>query len=1026
MQIADAIGSIGTKLEEGQVFQSGIDGQSAPYRDDAGNLQVDLRSNYSETGRAYNRAAMQGFAARSALDIRKAAQALSTEHTGDVKAFESAWHGFKNQFLSNAPKEMRGVVSGLLDEEGQQFALGVSEQRRKRDIQVAKGDMEATKQMYMDDLFTLARSGGVNTEQYKSTSGKLVSLLDELATNPDFAYSAKQAEIEKRRVESAAIGYSLVGNVDDLVGAGNTAGALKLIDRVRTDTSLTLSLPERNQLAGMMRERITAQKAIWDEEAKPFLAKGKDLTDQFKAGYGYDSPDYAAVYQGLWQTGKFSEAAKLANDRDMYRDQYARKSANTPTGSLVSYTGNLMRPNLDASSGRKLGQSGPSEARAFLLARSNKDASHVDGMDAGFGNKLASLIQAAPPGIAEKLGIYSGARSVERQTELWNDALKKYGSVAEARKWVAPPPGVAGSKGSNHNHGTAADLSYNGQSLKNAPPEVVDWLHSHAKDFGLKFPLSNENWHIEDDSTRRGASSGPTPAWVRDPDYVKGLRDAVTDRYELHFDDFKQMFTKGNIPSLDEIQTLADAIPQFTSDSLRLKYSEVLRGAEFLQNLELQYPDKSDRDAVITAIEAGMQSDGATIAQHQAVQSYREAETAQAKALKDDPIGYGASRYSQSVGALSGFPSGNDPDAINAAVASRQRAGMALVSAGEISSPPSVFRPSDFNALGQIWRSDDPAALNSLTSSLLQMPSDTFEATLEDPKYKDIISGAAVSVDPNKHMAAMQQLQTLSEHVGIGAVERTYSKDIVDRLQDWQARVRYYGPEEAKDWLKQRNDPKWQERVRPLVTAGEKEARKASVNDLTGQIGNAWFTNPDAPTDALTQRMMLNDYVTLVGERNGALNDIGKAKEQAVIRMREKWSASAAVNGRVMLYAPESFYPDVNGSKDWMSDQLSEFASARGMDIDRLSLVSDTKTEGEIQNKQLPGYLVAKVDPETGFEDILTDDDGNIVRVFFDPDRAASLARDKLIQQRKYAKDVSDRTNALFEQMNRMPEDATR
>ena len=124
-------------------------------------------------------------------------------------------------------------------------------------------------------------------------------------------------------------------------------------------------------------------------------------------------------------------------------------------------------------------------------------------MQPQFASGIAAMIQGAPPGIAEGLGVLSGTRSIERQTVLWNEALAKYGSPEAARKWVAPPGN------SKHNHGEAADLSYNGKSLKHAPPEVIAWVHQNAAQFGLHFPLANENWHVEPLGSR-GGPGGPT------------------------------------------------------------------------------------------------------------------------------------------------------------------------------------------------------------------------------------------------------------------------------------------------------------------------------------------------------------------------------------------------------------------------------------------------------------------------------------------------------------------------------------
>lgn len=104
---------------------------------------------------------------------------------------------------------------------------------------------------------------------------------------------------------------------------------------------------------------------------------------------------------------------------------------------------------------------------------------------AAFQTALNKMIAAS----GGKLKIKSGTRSTARQTQLWNAALKKYGSAEKARKWVAPPGH------SNHERGLAADLAYSDALSK-------QWAHEHAGEFGLNFPLSNEDWHIELRGTR--------------------------------------------------------------------------------------------------------------------------------------------------------------------------------------------------------------------------------------------------------------------------------------------------------------------------------------------------------------------------------------------------------------------------------------------------------------------------------------------------------------------------------------------
>lgn len=108
----------------------------------------------------------------------------------------------------------------------------------------------------------------------------------------------------------------------------------------------------------------------------------------------------------------------------------------------------------------------------------------ISGLDSMFRNALESMIAAAPENIRAGLTIGSGYRSVERQAELWDAALKKYGDPEIADNWVARPGK------SNHNRGLAADLKF-------ASPEVKAWVHANAGRYGLHFPMSWEPWHIE-------------------------------------------------------------------------------------------------------------------------------------------------------------------------------------------------------------------------------------------------------------------------------------------------------------------------------------------------------------------------------------------------------------------------------------------------------------------------------------------------------------------------------------------------
>ncbi len=78
--------------------------------------------------------------------------------------------------------------------------------------------------------------------------------------------------------------------------------------------------------------------------------------------------------------------------------------------------------------------------------------------------------------------VKSGRRSPEYQKQLLNEAISKYGSEAEAARWVATPNRSA------HVSGDAVDIG---------PSGATAWLSAHGAQYGLCQIYANEPWHFE-------------------------------------------------------------------------------------------------------------------------------------------------------------------------------------------------------------------------------------------------------------------------------------------------------------------------------------------------------------------------------------------------------------------------------------------------------------------------------------------------------------------------------------------------
>jgi len=84
------------------------------------------------------------------------------------------------------------------------------------------------------------------------------------------------------------------------------------------------------------------------------------------------------------------------------------------------------------------------------------------------------------------IAIRSGWRSVNHQQQLFDAAVKKYGSARAATKWVLPP------KDSMHTFGLAIDIRYSG-NVRGAS----FWFQKYSSHFGLCRRYQNEWWHYE-------------------------------------------------------------------------------------------------------------------------------------------------------------------------------------------------------------------------------------------------------------------------------------------------------------------------------------------------------------------------------------------------------------------------------------------------------------------------------------------------------------------------------------------------
>jgi hypothetical protein len=149
--------------------------------------------------------------------------------------------------------------------------------------------------------------------------------------------------------------------------------------------------------------------------------------------------------------------------------------------------------------------------RAYVVGGATRPDA-ITGLRPEMQSGLAALLAAADAELGPgALKITSAYRSVEKQRELWEAALRRYGSPEAARRWVAPPGR------SQHNHGTAVDFAGPGGLLRDANSREARWLAENAARFGLAVPMSWEPWQVELAGARARPAGGAQAAPAAGP-----------------------------------------------------------------------------------------------------------------------------------------------------------------------------------------------------------------------------------------------------------------------------------------------------------------------------------------------------------------------------------------------------------------------------------------------------------------------------------------------------------------------------
>tara|TARA_R110000824_G_scaffold401032_1_gene610400 strand:- start:13522 stop:16506 length:2985 start_codon:yes stop_codon:yes gene_type:complete len=549
------------------------------------------------------------------------------------------------------------------------------------------------------------------------------------------------------------------------------------------------------------------------------------------------------------------------------------------------------------------------------------------GMNDQFSSGLDAMIAAAPESVQKNLKVSSGFRSVARQKELWEGALKKYGSAAVARKWVAPPGN------SEHGHGNAADLKFQSDEAK-------QWVHANAGQFGLSFPLSNEPWHIEL-ATARGGGGGVTPK-QRTANQT-ALTDAglqVSDANEflaLTFGADKAVaMLNGDDPmALAEIpEDVLAANPELKGKTVR----EVQNWAN--RKMTVKSTDLANMAAQIDSMDLDPETRKLAIQGLNEKITVRQNIEAAAANIYDERLATGdVSLTEQQIREDQDLSTEDQVRLTGALDKVNKQTDDLMATVQRINTPGATFNSmdkKDVNAVGDVFNAAAGDAAPTSPEFIGAAASITKKTGIIPPKVGDSIRSAVRSDDPIVLSQALEMLGQLKDLAGGDLSSVTGSKGLENLLSDYKLLGQFgSGEEAATQMIKNR------EKKPKNITDEAKEAvKKLNISDVVNSFDKSFFSDPkigdsragassiDLLTDGQENEMMA-EYSRLFKDDFMETGDFEISQNRALDKMGRIYGINEVSGvGRIMKFPPQKTYPPVAGSHDWMSEQLVDEVNA--------------------------------------------------------------------------------------------------
>lgn len=948
----------------------------------AGAQVADIGQSMMQTQRA-------GYMAELETEARRKRYELQTQFAADPAGFDSAWEGFTSGKLQQVDGAVLPHMQRIYAGEGTAAYGSLLNEKQSRDRGLAGQALTSRLTMASEDILGLAAEGRIGTPEFAAAlqtyEGVGATLANSGFVSPDGFTADKQSLLAK------AAGESVLYQAGNLYAEKGYEAALSETEAMLRDPASGLTPAEQRNYAAKVRSTLAVRETARREDLKEVRSLGDPIVKMLREGVDGIEGDGEQLAQRFEALGSPSDAARVRNALEFNRG--FRGAVSLPT--------------------KEWGGAGFLDK--MTVAESGGNATADNPLSSAFGAHqfidstwLATVQQHRPDLMAGKsqaeVLALRGDKALSREMAGYHaqdnaGVLRAAGMpVTDGTQYLAWFAGAGGATALWRADPQASAESVLGAAVVKANPFLRDMRAADVISWA--------------DKKMRGAAERSV-----DPALLAGRRAGAEKVFDEWAPKAKVSFARWGIGPQD-VEFIRGVAP-YLDEKRRADMRDLLTSGE-LATAMIDMPPQ-DRANLMGALETKA-ADGDPAARAfltEAEGLRKDLETRE----RTDPLG-----RARDAGWMSGptvIDWSQDSAGLAQSLAARNRD--AAVTASRLGQPviPALGEDEARTLASALTTGDPRRAMSVVMGMQSQLSPDQFGATMAMKPVQDALAMMARSGEVERMTAAFSAYDGLYRKNG-AEFEARFGKATLDRLQDWQGKLQFYSPAEIAAEVKRADDPSFQAARTKLLAEGQKLVKDMTPRDIAGKFGT-FFSTPGLVPDAMQNGAMLAEYQRLYADRFAATGDADTAEKQAMERMGNAWGVSSVNGGRLMRRPMEKHYPAIEGSHDWMLQDVEDTIRANGLLVPgppqgpgarprgegRMPdyvLLSDQKTDADIAAGRPPSYVLMVTDANGAWK--VPEQNGRETRMRWDPETAVESDRTR----RRAAEDSrmeADRLRAL-------------